>query len=262
MQTRTFQVELDIAEKAEKAGGELYHEHKQLITDLTWEYLEDRSIIMKSDLIDLGWMVRLMFIYLSHSIICFFPKSFLFVFEQIRVTTIGSKSSTDSGDLTTFSDLPASPVFNFFFVAGITFDILGVVFALASVLALRKMANTIREVKSNVCEVVWCAQNATPGHFCCRQDRCTIPARFPEDLSRFLHIMDHHSNVNFGAVVAFNAGMAFYFMSACTLGVITNQSVGDWVCVVLVMVVMVLFYVKLCPCTRTHWGIFLSYLAA
>ena len=185
-----------------------------------------------------------------------FPKSFLFAFEQIRI-----KFTTDSDDLTTFFDLPAGPVFKFFFLCSITFDILGIVFALTSVLALRKMPNAIHEVKSNVCSIIWHSQNATPGHLCCRQDHCTIPARFPEELRRLLHIMDHHSNVNFGAVLAFNAGMAFYFMSACTLGVITNQSVGAWVCVVLVMVVMVLFFVKLCPCTRMHWGIFLSYLS-
>lgn len=194
-----------------------------------------------------------LFIYHIQSSV--FPKSLLFAFEQIRI-----KFTTGSDDLAIF-DLPASPVFKFFFVGGITFDILGVVFALTSVLALRKIANAVHKVKSNVCEVVWCAQNATPGHFCCRQDRCTIPARFPEELRRLLRIMDHHSNVNFAAVLAFNAGVAFYFMSACTVGVITNQSVGAWVCVVLVMVLMILFFVKLCPCTRMHWGIFLSYLA-
>jgi hypothetical protein len=140
----------------------------------------------------------------------------LFAFNQI--TLIKSNSSIDWGDLTTYFDLPASPVFKFFFVGGITFDILGVVFALTSVFALRKIANTIHEVKSNVCSVVWSAQNATPGHFCFKRDRCTIPARFPEDLRRLLHIMDYLSNVNFAAVVAFNAGIAFYLMSAFTFG--------------------------------------------
>jgi hypothetical protein len=65
MQTRTFSA-LDIAEKAQKAGGELRYEHKQIISGLNWAYLEKRSISMKSDLIVLGWMVRLMLIHLSH----------------------------------------------------------------------------------------------------------------------------------------------------------------------------------------------------
>jgi hypothetical protein len=174
-----------------------------------------------------------------------FPKSLSFAFDQIRI-----KFTTELDDLTTFFDFPASPVFNFFFVGGITFDILGAVLALTSVLALRKMANTIDEVKSNVCGAVWHADDAI--HVCSRRGSCAVPARFADDLPRILHIVDHHSNVNFGVFLAFNAGMAFEFMSACTLGATTNQSVGTWVFVVLLRMVIILFFV-----TRTHWGIFL-----
>ena len=51
-----------------------------------------------------------------------------------------------------------------------------------------KMANTIRQAKYNVCGVVWHGHDATPGHLCSQRERCTIPARFPDDLRRLLHI--------------------------------------------------------------------------
>lgn len=46
-----------------------------------------------------------------------------------------------------------------------------------------------------------------------------------------------------------------------TLGVTTNQSVEAWVCFLLPTMAILLFFVKLCLCTRTYWGIFLTYLA-
>ena len=55
--------------------------------------------------------------------------------------------------------------------------------------------------------------------------------------------------------------MVFYFISMSTLGVTTNQSVGAWVCFLLPTMAILLFFVKLCLCTRTYWGIFLTYLA-
>jgi hypothetical protein len=86
MQPRvTFQVELDIAEKAEKAGAEFYHEHKQFIIGLTWEHLEERSIIMKSNLIALAELVRLMFIHLSIQSSVFFQSRFCLLSTKSRL---------------------------------------------------------------------------------------------------------------------------------------------------------------------------------
>ena len=69
----TFTV-LDIAEKATKAGGELCHEHKQLISGLNGQYLYDRARCTKEDLIDLTGKVRLTLIYLIIFIHLFFDK--------------------------------------------------------------------------------------------------------------------------------------------------------------------------------------------
>ena len=46
--------------------------------------------------------------------------------------------------------------------------------------------------------------------------------------------------------------MVFYFISMSTLGVTTNQSVGAWVCFLLPTMAILLFFVKLCLCTRTY----------
>jgi len=55
---------LDIAEKAKMAAGELFYEHKQLISGLNGRYVEECVISMKQDLIELASMVRLTFIHL------------------------------------------------------------------------------------------------------------------------------------------------------------------------------------------------------
>jgi len=55
---------LDIIEKAKKAGGELFYEHKQLISGLNGIYVEECVTSMKQDLIELASMVRLTFIHL------------------------------------------------------------------------------------------------------------------------------------------------------------------------------------------------------
>ena len=59
-------IALDIAKKMKKVGGDLCHEHRQLISGLNGGYLYDLADYMKEDFNDLACMVRLSLIDLSY----------------------------------------------------------------------------------------------------------------------------------------------------------------------------------------------------
>jgi len=78
---------LDIAQKAKKAGGELCHEHRQLISGLNGEHLLKHAISMKRDLTELAGNVRQVYpIYRTVSIHLFFSS-------QSHFSLLSSKST-------------------------------------------------------------------------------------------------------------------------------------------------------------------------
>jgi hypothetical protein len=251
---RTFSP-LDIAEKAKKAGGELCHEHKQLISGLHGQYLYDRARCTKKDLFDLTGKVRLTKLtHLLYLFICFSTKFFWIAMNQIVLIRSRGEILTQAG----FS----RAVFDFFCFSGFALQILGAVFSVTYAHCnLRKTADTIHKVEYGVCGAVWGGRR----EYCV--PRCNLPLRFRHDLRRLLYIMDHHSNVYFGLFLVFNATVVLNAMSWCILLITMDDSPESVVWVplsVFIMVFLIVFvawFLNFSGRTRRYWRKYLSYLA-
>lgn len=209
---------VDIAEKAKKAGGELFYEHKQLISRLNGRYVEE--CVNRISLNWRPWCGSRLSLYELYLFIHFFPKSLFLSFNQIVLFRQLIFPTTNSDNPTGFSDIPPSGLLAFFVFSGAALDILSVLFTLISLLSLRKTAKTIHKAKSQVYCAIWAAHDVTriPHH--CHPDRCNISVRFPDDLCRLLHLLDYHLNFCFVSFLVFNAGMTFFSVSACIVAIL------------------------------------------
>lgn len=196
--------------------------------------------------------------------IFFLPKSLFLSFNQIMVFRQLIFPTTNSDDPTGFSDTPPSAVLAFFVFSGAALDVLSALFALISLLSLRKTAKTIQEAKSQVCCAIWAAHDATRVPHYCHPDLCDVPARFPDDLFRLLHMMDYHSNFCFVNFLLFNAGMAFFSTSACVVAFLEMATLPVVVGISLTIFTISMNVLMVVGVMRTgrYWRKFFSYVAS